>query len=64
MTAENGTALSIASTKIIIIVVPFDSSAPPVPRTSDEVSVSIPSEISASCSDNKLSKVFYKEALY
>ena len=61
-TIQNGSNISISTTNIFVVVVPLN--ADPSSANSTDVKVTVPSGVSSTCADSKLSKVLYKGSLY
>ena len=61
-TIQNGNNISISTTYIFVVVVPLN--ADPSSVNSTDVKVTVPSGVSSTCADSKLSKVLYKGSLY
>ena len=63
-TVSKGNTTSLSTSNIVVLVIPFDSLSPPSSSNEDNIKVTIPSGISSTCNDTKLSRVFYKGSLY
>ena len=63
-TVSNGSTLSITTPNIVASVADFDPSSPPGPSPQDTVKTTIPSGISSTCSDAKVSKVMYQSHIH